>query len=185
MDESLQGRLLISSSGLGDPNFFRTVVLILQHGEEGALGLVLNRPLGDGTLGQFAEQVFGGVSLREGVLYEGGPVQKREVALAVYDEIASDLGMPVAPGLLFTGDLEVIEQLLEATDGDVRFFVGYSGWGPGQLEQEMTEQSWLSLPARREHIFSPIDRLWELVRTELLLGRRLNPSAMPHDPRLN
>lgn len=181
--ESLRGKLLISSERLGDPNFNRTVVLMLMHNDDGALGLVLNRPL-PVTLGTLSRQAIGEDSPREGVVYHGGPCES--AVMVVFDDLASaDAGSPVSSGIRFSGDSTVISDLLRNAGGEARFFAGYSGWGTGQLENEMSEQAWLTLPARREHIFTDPERLWDLVRAELVLGYRINPAAMPADPSMN
>jgi putative transcriptional regulator len=183
---SLQGQLLIATQELLDPNFARTVVLIAVHGEEGALGLIINRdsitPL---------RQVWGQVSqspcLREGNVRQGGPVAG--TLMAVHDQ------RPLA-NLVITDDLFVATELsamelLAATDeGQAIFYVGHSGWGPGQLEHELADGSWLVLPATPEQVFGEFDTFtaWKQAMTDF--GRRQVQSVVPirhvpDDPRLN
>jgi putative transcriptional regulator len=187
---SLRGKLLVSSVRLGDPNFARSVVLILAHDDNGALGLVLNRPL-DVPLLRLSMEILGSQTPREGVLYRGGPCEAAVMvlfdndALPTDDDSPSDPGTELSPGLRFSGDRRVIEAILNSASGNARFFAGYSGWGAGQLESELEEEAWLLLPARLEHVLGPHDRLWELTRTELILGDRVNPEAIPQDPSLN
>jgi len=181
--DCLRGKLLISSERLGDPNFNRTVILMLLHNDEGALGLVLNRPL-PVSLVALSRQIIGQDSPREGVVHQGGPCEA--AVMVVFDDEASpDGGTEVSPGIRFSGDSAVITPLLRQPGGEARFFAGYSGWGAGQLESEMSEQAWLTLAARREHVFADPDRLWDLVRAELVLGYRVNPDAIPTDPTMN
>lgn len=184
--DSLRGKLLVSSARLSDPNFARSVVLMLAHDENGALGLVLNRPM-PVDLRKLSVEVLGEETGREGLLFRGGPCES--AVMVVYDEAASELGINLSPGLRFSGDREVIEALLRdppaGAHAEVRFFAGYAGWGTGQLEGELEEEAWLILPARPEHVFAPPESLWELARTELLLGGRVDPALMPRDPSIN
>lgn len=179
--ESLRGRLLVSSGGLFDPNFRHTVVLVGDHDEEGAAGVVLNRPSPRAVaeaLPPLAPLVDPGTPL-----YRGGPVQPTSPVL---------LAEFVHPDL---ADLLVFERIgflvgevpadLQAGIERVRVFAGYSGWGPGQLEREMTENSWIVAPARVDDVFThQPESLWSRVL------RRLGPeydrlSEMPFDPRTN
>lgn len=182
MPDSLRGQLLVSSERLGDPNFARTVVLLIAHDHEGAVGLVLNRPL-PVTLGSLAKHSTGDSCPREGVVYRGGPCEAS--ILALYNDDASPHGTPVLPGLRCTSDPLLIRHLLSHTTGQVRFFAGYSGWSAGQLESELEERAWLLLPARLEHVFTNPDSVWNLTRTELVLGQPIRPELIPPDPSLN
>lgn len=183
--KSLRGKLLVSSVRLGDPNFARTVVLMVAHDENGALGLVLNRSLGVPIV-KLAQEVTKEPTPREGMLYRGGPCES--AVMVLYDQdanISPEGGSDVTAGLRFTGHASTIESLLRSADGDVRFFIGYSGWSGGQLEGELAEEAWLTLPARAEHVFSDPDLLWEMARAELVLGGRVNPAIIPPDPNVN
>jgi putative transcriptional regulator len=189
--KSLKGHLLIASATLLDPNFKQAVVLIVQHSAQGALGLVLNRPL-ELTIRQAAEQVLGTPCAADGPLHHGGPC---ESMLAVVHSVSSedddeqdDDEQQVLPNLFFTTDRPRIERLLQLPDLDdtnAKFFVGYAGWGPQQLEGEMETGSWLTAPARPTHIFSPPEPLWLRVTTEINLSKYIHPSRIPPDPRLN
>lgn len=179
--DTLQGRLLISSGGLYDPNFRHTVVLVGEHTADGALGVVLNRPLNvrvEEIFPPLAELVAPGEPL-----YQGGPVQTEgAVLLAEFanPELA-DLLVFGSVGFL-VGDVsaDVQEGLIRA-----RVFAGYSGWGPGQLEAEMEADSWILDPARVEDVFTDApEALWSRVL------QRKGPefkqlSKMPFDPSMN
>ena len=148
--ESLKGMLLFSTPALFDPNFRRTVILLGEHGEEGAMGVVLNRA-SDTTVGN-AVPDLGGVADPESPVYVGGPVQPQAVlVLAEFEDesaaasmVVSDIGFARADG-----DLEA---LADATRR-ARVFAGYSGWGPGQLESELEEDSWIVEPVEDLDLF--------------------------------
>ena len=179
--ESLRGRLLISSGNLFDPNFRHTVVLVGEHNAEGALGVVLNRPM-DVTV-EDAVPVLSAIVGPGQHLFEGGPVQPSSPVLLAelsHPELA-DLLVFGTVGFL-VGDIseDVRPGILRA-----RVFAGYSGWGPGQLEREMEEGSWILEPALEEDVFTDApDALWSRVlERKGPEYRRL--SRMPYDPSMN
>jgi putative transcriptional regulator len=183
MAESLRGKLILASPVLRDPNFVRTVVLIAEHTEEGAMGLVLNRPAA-ATVGE-AVPDLSWLAGEEEPVYVGGPVAETAViVLAEFDrpELA---GAIVEDDLGFIGaDADDAERL----DGAIRrarVFAGHAGWGPGQLEDELGEEAWIVEPPLREEIFTADpEELWGSV-----LRRKGNRYAllatMPVDPSLN
>jgi putative transcriptional regulator len=164
---SLAGSFLVARPTLHDPNFSQTVILMLQHGPEGAFGLVANRP---------AEA--------EGLpftVYTGGPCPSPGLILLhgqadwapdVSDDEDEDTPGELVPGV-FLGDASVMNRIKEVDDpASVRYrlFMGYSGWGPDQLERELTEHAWHVVPATAELLFdTPHDQLWD----------RLAPPAAP------
>ena len=179
--ESLRGRILISSGGLFDPNFRHSVVLVGEHNDEGALGVVLNRPL-DLTVEQAVPALQSLVDPGER-LYQGGPVRPRSPVLLAelsHPELAD---VPVFGNVGFlVGDVsdDIRPGIVRA-----RVFAGYSGWGPGQLEAELAEDSWIVDRVREEDVFTEEpDSLWRRV-----LERKgppyLRMSRMPFDPSLN
>jgi putative transcriptional regulator len=183
MAASLKGQLLIASPSIHDPNFRRTVVYMTEHGEEGAMGLVLNRAA-ETTVGE-AVPDLAWLAEEDAVVHVGGPVAPQSVVvLAEFEEpeqsaliVDSDLGFVPA-------EVEDTEALSE-TLGRRRVFAGHAGWGPGQLEAEMEEESWIVEPARREDVFtSDPEELWSQV-----LRRKGHEyallSTMPMDPSLN
>lgn len=179
--ESFKGRLLVSSGGLFDPNFRHTVVLVGDHDSEGAAGVVLNRPSPKAVaeaLPSLAPLVDPGAPL-----YRGGPVRPTNPVLLaefVHPELA-DLLVFERIGFL----VGAVPDDLTAGIERLRVFAGYSGWGPGQLEREMAEDSWIVAPARAADVFtSEPESLWRRVL------QRLGPeyerlSEMPFDPRTN
>ena len=162
---SLAPAFLLSMPQLVDPNFSRTVVLLCKHNEEGAFGLVVNRPLV--TTGRVIVNLDPPVSTnRELEVWVGGPVEPQRSWVLVGEEPdeAEELrGMKIADGLYLSTSPELLRRLLEPNPPPLtRLIVGYSGWGPGQLEAELEESSWLMSEVDRDLIFkTPPDRLWE------------------------
>jgi putative transcriptional regulator len=184
--ESLQGNLLIASPALVDPNFARTVVLIAVHGEDGALGLILNRELST-TLQDVWSQVSSSPCVREENVRLGGPVSGTLMALHDQRALAN---LVVGEDVYVATELNAMASLASSDDGRALFYIGHSGWGPGQLENELAEGSWLLLPVRADHVFGDLDAvaLWKLAMTDV--GRRQLHSLFPlkhfpDDPRAN
>jgi putative transcriptional regulator len=183
MAASLKGQLLIASPSIHDPNFRRTVVYMTEHGEEGAMGLVLNRAA-ETTVGE-AVPDLAWLAEEDAVVHVGGPVAPQSVVvLAEFEE-------PEQSALIVDDDLGFVPAEVEDTAalaetlGRRRVFAGHAGWGPGQLEAEMEEESWILEPARREDVFtSDPEELWSIV-----LRRKGHEyallSTMPMDPSLN
>jgi putative transcriptional regulator len=175
---SLQGHLLLASADLRDPNFFHTVVLMVRHNDEGALGLVLNRPLSV-RLSQVWNQVGDGEPRRDDVIHLGGPCEGPLMAL--HDE--PTLGDSEAlSGVHFCTSRELLEQLVADTSRQARFFAGFAGWSSGQLEGELAEGSWLTMPATVEHVFSVEPDLWEMLTRELSGKQILDTLHIRHVP---
>lgn len=175
--DSTQGKILIASPMLGDPNFNRTVLLMVQHNEQGALGLVLNRPL-ETTVREACERSLGEVLEVEGFLHQGGPCEGPLMVLHTNEEAAD---AEVFPGVYFTTERSKVQTLLHSGRESARYFVGYSGWSAGQLESEMEQQAWVVLEPDSEAIFSSKQALW----SKLNVGRYVDPSQVPDDPSVN
>jgi putative transcriptional regulator len=179
--ETARGQLLIASPGLADPNFWRTVVLIVEHSREGALGLVLNRP-SQTTVGETVTELEALLD-SEDPLYVGGPVQPSGlIVLAEFDR-------PGDAALLAFEDVGVLaggaQDDPELSVRRARAFIGHSGWGPGQLDSEMERGDWILEPARRDDAFSDAPQeLWESVLTRKG-GSYALVARMPPDPSLN
>jgi putative transcriptional regulator len=180
--DSLQGQLLIASPALIDPNFKRAVVLVAHHDEEGAMGLVLSRP----SPATVAEVVPELLALANGdqTVYVGGPVQPSAViAIAEFDASeASDASIFGHVGFV-TEDADPDDLVGVALR--VRVFAGYAGWGPGQLEAEVAEPSWIIEPAREEDVFAEDpSELWRVVLRRKG-GQFALLARMPDDPSVN
>ena len=183
---TLKGQLLIAAPSLVDPNFARTIVLMIEHDDKGALGLVLNRPT-DTSLKQAWEHVSNGPCDRDELLYHGGPC---EGPLMVVHSSPGVGNNEVLDGVFFSAESHQIEQLVEWDDHQpTRFFVGYAGWSAGQLEGELATGSWLTAPASQDVIFGcDDDELWDLVVKSVSRCRahpRLKPHMVPRDPSMN
>ena len=162
---SLAPSFLLSMPQLLDPNFSRTVVLLCKHNEDGALGLVVNRPLV--TTGRVTVQLDPPVSTdRELQVWVGGPVEPHRSWVLVGeepDEEEDRRGMRIARNLYLSTSPDLLRRLLEPSPPVMaRLFVGYSGWGPGQLEAELEASAWLMSDVDRDLIFNtPPDKVWE------------------------
>jgi putative transcriptional regulator len=182
MAQSLAGRLLLASPSLQDPNFVRTVVLIGMHGEEGAMGLVLNRP-STLTVGEAVPQLGDVVGALETV-YVGGPVQSTSVVFLAEFLEPSLAGLLVVGRIGFPAPDADIEELAQAT-ARRRVFAGHAGWGPGQLDAEIAGGDWIAQDAQPQDVFTDVpEELWSgvLARkggTYALIAR------MPLDPSVN
>jgi putative transcriptional regulator len=178
---SHQGRLLIAAPVLIDPNFHRTVVLLTEHTEEAAMGLVLNRPMP--IVAAEAVPVLAEVVDDGAPLYQGGPVQPASVlALADFVDPAQSAG--IAFGSVGYVDAEMGTDELAPLVQRIRVFAGYSGWGPSQLEGELAEDAWFVADADPEDVFGPPEDLWKRV-LERLGGHYAFVATMPENPRLN
>jgi putative transcriptional regulator len=181
MDVSLRGKLLIASPSLVDPNFARTVVFITEHSEEGAMGIVLNRPSEaavESVVPELAE-IAGGEPI-----YVGGPVQPEAlVLLADFSNPDAAAWIVVADVGLASADVDLDELARSVRRG--RVYAGYSGWGPGQLEAEMGVDSWIAEPPLPAELF-PEDpaTLWSDVLARKG-GQYSLIARMPDDPSQN
>lgn len=179
------GTFLIAGPGLLDANFRRSVVLICDHNDQGALGLVINRPLRS-PLSQVFPELLG---LDRGFIYNGGPVEtQRMMALRRGPQGAHELDQRIFDDVhlvVAVDDLIPSVRAHEEAAATFRFFVGYAGWGPGQLEGELKEGAWIVAPARPELVFETAPgRVW--VETLRGLGGSYAVLAeIPLDPSLN
>jgi putative transcriptional regulator len=180
--DSIRGKLLIAGPTVQDPSFWRTVILVVEHNAEGALGLVLNRP-SETTVGEVLPQLAELVDPEEDVLV-GGPMQPGAVI------VLADFLDPEEAALIAFEDVGVMGATSEPADlvGGVRSaraFAGHAGWGPGQLDDELQRGDWIIEPARRNDAFTPEPaELWSDV-----LSRKGGSFAlvarMPSDPSTN
>jgi putative transcriptional regulator len=182
MGESLAGQLLLASPALQDPNFTRTVVLVSLHSDEGAMGLVLNRP-SSVTVGEAVPQLEQAVSEAERV-YVGGPVQPTSVVFLAEFLDPSPAGLLVLGRIGFPAPDAGIEELIEATARG-RVFAGYAGWGEGQLDAEIEQGDWIAHAALPEDVFTDVpEELWSAVLTRKG-GSYALIARMPPDPSVN
>jgi putative transcriptional regulator len=165
MPSSLAPALLLSMPQMLDPNFSRSVVLLCKHTEQGAFGLVVNRPLV--TTGRVVVNLNPPVSTeRELQVWIGGPVEPQSSWILVGEEPEDAerlAGVRIAEGLYLSTDPDLLQRLLEPSPPALaRLIVGYSGWAPGQLEDELEASAWLMSDVDRDVIFStPPEKMWE------------------------
>jgi putative transcriptional regulator len=181
---SLQGHFLVATSDLRDPNFFHTIVLIVRHNEEGALGLVLNRPT-KARIKQVWTEVSDSPCESQERLHVGGPCEGLLMALHTRPLWAD---LEIMPGIYYSGDPENLRELVSETETPVRFFVGYAGWSTGQLEHELDEGSWQVATASYEQIFNIDEQSWEKLTKEITSSGLLSALGIKHvpkDPSLN
>ncbi|MGE0760475.1 MAG: YqgE/AlgH family protein [Pirellulaceae bacterium] len=184
MTTSLRGHCLVASPSLKDPNFYRSVVLMVQHDESGALGLILNRPTGS-SIRDIWEMVSSEPCACDSPIYLGGPV-RGPLAAVHQDRDRSDL--EVVDGLYYTVDEKSLGELLQSSADTYRIFVGYAGWAPGQLESELEAGGWLTTPANRQEVFSEPARLWQTISRRIgreFLQATVKLKGGPEDPSLN
>lgn len=178
-----KGRILISEPFLDDPYFKRTAVLIVEHNTDGTIGFILNKEL-DLSL----KSTIKGFPKFTGGLGFGGPVCKDQLFYlhTIGDKIAGSL--EITKGLYWGGDFDTVKQLIKdekITAHQIRFFIGYSGWNPGQLDDEIKHKSWIVCESNIDLLMKEDgSELW----TELLKSMGKHYSIManfPEDPSLN
>lgn len=178
-----KGTLLIANPFLKDPNFKRSVIFVCENQKEGAFGFVLNKQLPQNLPDILPD--LQGINLP---LYNGGPVQGDSLHfLHQYPDLISG-GEEVFDNVFWGGNFESLQIHLQNEDIDknrIRFFIGYSGWSEGQLDNEMKEDSWLTVKATRELIFeTKPENTWKEA-LNLLGGDYKMMANYPTDPQLN
>lgn len=187
--EPAKGRFLVSEPFLPDPNFSRTVILLTEHNDEGSFGLVLNKALDikpEDVIEEFISTPFH--------LFSGGPVSLNEMYYVHNLGSTIEGSLEVLPGLFWGGNFMQISELVkgnELNEDQIKFFVGYSGWSPGQLKDEIKQKSWIVLPGDAQSVLGPSatgsgsdQEMWENLlkkhgkKFELL-------STFPKNPELN
>ncbi len=177
-----QGLFLIASPALRDPNFVRTVVLLIDHNPSGSLGLIVNRRT------EFSiDEVFSSDLDIDGLLHFGGPVENNRLFVLHREPAPGPGSHEVCPGVHFGGDVGKLsaEDRSSLDPDSFRGYLGCAGWGEGQLENEISLDSWILLPATADHIFDPHpEDLWSRLLAEMG-GDYILYSMMPPDPNLN
>ena len=172
---SLQGHFLVASPHMGDPNFHRTVILMIQHDEEGAFGVVVNRPLSE-KVADVWRSVSDDHCSCDALVRDGGPVPGPPLLLHKMSEFSQ---FEVIPGLHMASHRHMVTRLVTRGD-DLLFFTGYSGWGAGQLETELAQGGWLSTPATLDTVFADVDKMWKRVVDGI--GREILHDSLPELP---
>jgi putative transcriptional regulator len=179
---SLRGQLLVASPALVDPNFHRTVVLVAEHTDEGALGFVLNRP-SEASVDEVVPVLDSLVDGDEAIHF-GGPVERSGVVLlAEFDDPAEAARLVFADVGFLAADPE--DDGIEAPTRRVRVFAGHSGWGPGQLEAELERDDWIVAAPDPDDVFcDEPSELWSAVLARKG-GQYSLLARMPPDPSVN
>jgi len=184
MAESLRGCFLIAGCRLRDPNFFKTAVLLIEHGSDGAMGVVINRPssvtVANALSGQFD------LPATEQLVYVGGPVEPAALFILHGAGELDPEERAVLPGLFAAGSADVFEQVVRSaeTDGEAvpfRVYSGCAGWAPGQLEGELARGDWFVVPGAAEYVFH-LDpyAVWDLLLADAYRRKRLLPVQCDH-----
>lgn len=197
MSSSIEkGALLIAGPGMYDPNFRQSVILLCEHNDRGSMGLVINRPT-ELVLTDAVHQLSG--AERDDLIYSGGPVQPDHLLILiragweppsshhVFGDVYLGTDLPTLQSLVSQAELSssVDPPAQRLSDTVFRGYAGYSGWGAGQLDGELTTQSWIVVPADSKWIFDADPRIvWpELMRS--LGPKHAKYATMPRDPNLN
>ncbi|HZP42667.1 MAG TPA: YqgE/AlgH family protein [Candidatus Binatia bacterium] len=165
-DRSLAPVMLLAMPQLRDPNFARSVVLLCEHGDQGAIGFVVNRPTDVRAAAAVAldPPVRGDSGL---MLWTGGPVEPQRGFLLLGDDPGVEDSERISDGLHLTASVDVLRRLLESTPDDLaqrrcRLLLGYAGWGPGQLDSELAASAWLAVPPDPSLVFETAPEvMWE------------------------
>lgn len=184
MTESLRGKFLIAGPRLRDENFFKSVVLIVEHGEEGAMGLVINQPSTITVATALQEHLD--LPETQDLVYVGGPVEPGAL-FVVHNSAALDPEeSPVIPDVFMGSNAEVFERILTASlqsghQLTYRVYGGCSGWGPGQLEGELERGDWLTTEATSKYVYTrdPYS-VWDQLIAKTFQTNRVHPLKCDH-----
>ena len=182
--QSLKGHFLVASRYLRDSNFAQSVVLMLQHDLEGALGVVLNRP-GNKTVREVWELTGQEPCPLDDPIHVGGPVPGPLMAVHTIEELSE---REITPELFFSVERDALNRIVRHPQGRCRLFSGHAGWGSGQLEGELKAGGWLTTAATVDDVFADYEELWRTVVQRIglnIMAPGIDPERMPEDPSLN
>ncbi len=181
---SMQGYLLVASPHLPDENFFRTVVLIVQHDDEHAFGLVLNRP-GTSHLKEVWSKVCDTPCRSDQLIRIGGPLDGPLMAIHGSEDFGE---IQVLPGIYFATQRSNLQGIVGQKEDQFVVFSGYSGWAARQLDNELRVGGWMTIEADPEFVFADAEDLWHLTARAIgseILQSTLNVAHVPDDPSMN
>ena len=178
-----RGRILVSEPYLNDPNFERTIILLCEHNEEGSFGFVLNKP----SIAKVSDVMDNEVNL-ESTVFVGGPVQQDTLHFVHRCADLQD-AVEIGEGIYWGGNFESLRLMLQTNQinpADLKFFLGYSGWSEGQLEEELKADSWIVSNQLNDELVFETDAevMWQKALKDMG-GRFSVYSNYPVDPRLN
>ena len=183
-DKSLAGHFLVASRYLRDPNFVQSVVLMIHHDYQGAMGVVINRP-SDKTVRDVWEMIGNDPCERDEYIYVGGPVPGPLVALHPLEAFSDH---EVVPGLFVSTHRDALDLIVRRKDVPLRLCSGNAGWGSGQLEGELEAGGWLSTRASMDDVFAEPETIWKTVTQRIgleIMAPELDAEHVPPDPSLN
>ena len=160
----LVGQLLVATEEMADPRFVESVLYIVKHAHDGTMGLVINRPVAQGSISDLLKglgaDTKGGT--REIVIHYGGPVSSRQGFLLHSDDVLLENSMKAKDGIAATSDSKIIQAIADGKGPQqFLFMLGYAGWAPGQLEDELDTKTWTVVPADKSLIFgADADKKW-------------------------
>ncbi|MEO2021935.1 MAG: YqgE/AlgH family protein [Pirellulaceae bacterium] len=181
---SMRGQFLVASRHLPDENFFQSVVLIIQHTEEGAVGFILNRPTAK-TIRDIWPVISEETCDSDARINNGGPVDGPLMAVHMSTFLSEE---EIVPGVHLATQKDNIHRLITHSNKPFRVFSGYAGWGPGQLDQELEAGGWLTTPAESTDVFSEPDKMWKRVSQNIgraILLADIPEKLIPEDPSVN
>ena len=160
-ESSFAPALLLSMPQMNDPNFAQTVVLLCQHNEDGAFGLVINRPITT-TARVVSQDEPEEMAEHELEVWVGGPVEPERSWILLHDEGADERAIRICDGVYLSTSATVLKRIIDrSADTRTRLVAGYAGWGPGQLDAEMAASAWLSMGIAVDLVFdTPADEMW-------------------------
>ena len=181
---SLKGQFLLAPPMLPDVNFYRSIVLMMQHDHEGAIGLILNRPT-DARLNDTLDFCEGNESTEDQVIHVGGPVDGPLMTLHTIMEYAEQEAMP---GVYVSSQKHNIQNILTSGSVPYRVFSGYSGWTAGQLEEELERGGWITCDATSAEVFSDDIDIWKSITQRVghqVIQDSVKPDWLGIDPITN
>jgi len=187
MPATIRGHFLVAGPHLRDPNFFKSVVLLVEHNDEGAMGLVINRP-SEMTVESALSGHFD-LPCASGFVYQGGPVEQTALFILHNAQSLDPDETPILPDLFIGSCADVFEEVVSQGSMDdsicYRVYSGCSGWGVGQLEDELSRGDWLVVRACVDHVFSdnPYE-VWDALVEKVRKASRILPNH-PENPEWN
>ena len=181
---SIEGKCLIASPYLEDPNFFRSVVFIVRHDESEAFGVLINRPT-DQKLNPILEELCHVDCSQELPIFHGGPVEGPILALHDNEPLGD---ITCIPGVYLSSSESHLVQLAKESNVRVRVFAGYSGWGPGQLDEELAAGGWLVAEITADELFGPCNEIWEVLMNKVgrdIISQGVPRNSIPNNPNCN
>ncbi len=157
-----RGLFLVADPKISDPSFKKTVVLLLQHGKKGTMGLIINRSTAL-PLSQLLPKMDA-VSQPVGILYDGGPVDRETLTLLYRSDLAASEARPIFDDVYASQEARILAEQLRLSEGrqDFRLYAGYAGWGPEQLQREMKRGDWHLVKADAASLYErPLKRIWQ------------------------